>query len=357
MSEAPKPTVDSEPCDICGTIASMVPYLEVSLSRAIPAWVHRCGECSFRQVRPRLQRNQLDALYPSEYFDAGSDMGFGDYARQAQRNERAAYFLARDMRRMGAGGPVLEVGCALGFLIDALRRFAEVEVRGVDVSSFAAYFAREYYHLEVVRGTLEEADYPDSSFGAVIAKDLLEHVTDPRGFLGETARVMRPGALLWLVTPNGEANLRPLEYIAREAERNGADALPVLTQGHLSFFSATQLDRLFRETGLEVVRMRNIGIDRGLRALGYLPRKRRTLLSTPHHPPPAATTAHEAAGEDAPAHFPELARELQRAIEAGRSPLKSSPWYYHQRMWGDRLKSLPARFPLGVDFEYVLRRR
>jgi len=143
MSEQPKPIVDNEPCDICGTSGSMSPYLEVSLSRAIPAWVHRCGECGFRQVRPRLAREQLDALYPSEYFDSRSDMGFGDYAAQAQRNERAAYFLARDMKRLGAGGPVLEVGCALGFLIDPLRRFAEAEVYGVDVSSFAAYFARE----------------------------------------------------------------------------------------------------------------------------------------------------------------------------------------------------------------------
>ena len=356
MSEAVKSRTDTEPCDICGAGGSMTPYLEVSLSKVIPAWVHRCGACGFRQVRPRLRRGQLDALYPSEYFDARSDLGFGDYAAQAQRNERGAYFLARDMRKLGAGGPVLEVGCALGFLIDALRRFAPVEVRGVDVSSFAAYFAREQYGLDVVCGTLEEAAYTDASFGAVIAKDLLEHVTDPRTFLTETARIMRPGAFLWLVTPNGEANLRPLEHIAGEAARAGSDALPVLTQGHLSFFSSAQLERLFNETGFEVVRMRNIGIDRGLRALGYLPRKRRHLLSTPRHAATPATPI-TAATRGLPEHFANLAQELQQAIDAGRSPMKSARWYYHQRNLSDRLKSLPARFPLGVDFEYVLKRR
>jgi 2-polyprenyl-3-methyl-5-hydroxy-6-metoxy-1,4-benzoquinol methylase len=354
MNVVPTPKPDAEPCDICG--AHMRPYLEVSLSRVLPAWVHHCDVCDFRQVRPRLRREQLDLLYPSEYFDARSDIGFGDYAAQAQRNERAAYLLARDMRRLGVTGPVLEVGCALGFLIDALRRFGGVEVRGVDVSSFAAYFARERYGLDVVCGTLEEAAFPDGAFGAVIAKDLLEHVTAPRAFLTEAARVMQPGALLWLVTPNGEANLRPLEAISAEAARAGADALPVLTQGHLSFFSPAQLARLFDQTGFEVVRMRNIGIDRGLRALGYLPRKRRTLLSTPRHRAATATPVGSAT-RGTPEHFAELADELGDAVSAGRSPVKSSRWYYHVRSWQDRLKSLPARFPLGVDFEYVLRRR
>jgi SAM-dependent methyltransferase len=83
--------------------------------------------------------------------------------------------------------------------------------------------------------TLEDAAYPEGAFDLVIQKDLLEHVSHPRRHLLETRRVLRPGGALWLITPNGEANLRPLLTIAQTDGPSGEKTLPLLDQGHLSF--------------------------------------------------------------------------------------------------------------------------
>ena len=86
---------------------------------------------------------------------------------------------------------------------------------------------------------------------------------NPRQHLLDTSRVMRLGAELWLITPNGEANLRPLAALGRATSSTG-DGLPLLDQGHLSFFFQTHLHRLFEDSGLVIEQSRAIGVRRGL---------------------------------------------------------------------------------------------
>jgi SAM-dependent methyltransferase len=43
---------------------------------------------------------------------------------------------------------------------------------------------------------------PDASFDAVVSFETVEHISDDRAFLTEVRRVLRPGGLLLLSTPN-----------------------------------------------------------------------------------------------------------------------------------------------------------
>jgi SAM-dependent methyltransferase len=355
---------DPEPCDVCGATA-LWPHLEVSLVGMLDAWVHACRACGFRQVRPRLTADELRRLYPGDYFDSSNiAVGFSDYARQQQRNERYAYFLARRLKRLGRSGRVLEVGCALGFLLEALRRYSGWEVEGLDVSAFAAAFGRRRYGLDLSAGTIEEAGLPDGRFDLLIQKDLLEHVTHPRRHLLETARVLKPGGRVWLVTPNGDANLRPLEVLARALEGSRPPRLPLLDQGHLQFFRRDHLLRLFAECGFEVESLRSIGVRRGLRALGWLPRKRRWMNSAE-----AGHTRGGVSGAGRPgdsrrpvdtadgAGFEPLYSQVCREIDGRHQGWRSWPAYFHLRELARRLDTLPGSAPFGFDFEIWLVRR
>src|SRR5262249_35747400 len=161
--------------------------------------------------------------------------------------------LARVVRRLGPRPRVLEVGCALGFTLDALRRFAPCDVTGVDVSAFAARFAERAFGLTVRTGTLEEARFPEVSFHLVLQKDLLELVRRRRAPWAETFRFLAPGGLLWLVPPTGEANVRPPARRARQEQAARSGMLAMIDQGHLSYFGRAHLERLFRESGFEVL--------------------------------------------------------------------------------------------------------
>jgi 2-polyprenyl-3-methyl-5-hydroxy-6-metoxy-1,4-benzoquinol methylase len=340
----------SESCDICAA-TQMDPVLEVSLIGRRRVQVHRCRRCGFRQVRPRLSADQIKALYPSDYFDAASPVGYADYAREFQRRQREAYFLNRWLWGLGPAGRLLEVGCALGFLLTGLKR-SGWHVEGVDASAFAAHYASTRYDVNVACATLEEARFPDAAFDVIIQKDLLEHVADPRGHLEETRRLLRPGGWLRLVTPNGEANLRPLLAASRAV---GATP-PVLDQGHLSFFDRRHLRRLFGECGFRCHRMRMVGIARGLRALGHLPGQRRFVRSTAPNGTvagggePAAVTGSGAAG------FEALAARIDQDIARRHRGFKNWPAYFHYHRAMKQMDSLPAWCEIGYDFECLLQR-
>ncbi len=60
--------------------------------------------------------------------------------------------------------------------------------------------------------------YPDAHFDAVVSMDVIEHLVDPLPWLTEALRVLKPGGLLFLTTPNyASRSLRVIEYTALEA--------------------------------------------------------------------------------------------------------------------------------------------
>ena len=162
--------------------------------------------------------------------------------------------------------------------------------------------------------------------------------------------MLRSGGWLRLVTPNGEANLRPLVT----ASGAPAAAPPVLDQGHLSFFSRQHLVRLFDECGFRSRRMRTIGVRRGLTALGRLPGQAKFVRGAAA----AADRPDEGvgAGGDPDERFRRLAERIDRDIARRHSRLKSwTPYYYYHRVM-KQLDALPAWCEVGYDFDCLLQK-
>jgi hypothetical protein len=177
-------------------------------------------------------------------------------------------------------------------------------------------------------------------------------VLRPREHLTETFRVLAPGGLVWLVTPNGETNVRPLARRAREEETAASGMLAMIDQGHLSFFGREHLERLFQETGFEILSMQTIHLKRGLRALGYLPRRRsREKVAAAGHARGTASSAAPAAPHD-----DALLDRLSAALAHARREHRSAPWYYRFRRGMSALGALPAGLDFGLDFECWLRK-
>ena len=60
--------------------------------------------------------------------------------------------------------------------------------------------------------------YPNAHFDAVISMDVVEHLVEPLPWLEDALRVLKPGGLLFLTTPNyASRSLRAIENTALEA--------------------------------------------------------------------------------------------------------------------------------------------
>ena len=100
------------------------------------------------------------------------------------------------------GKRVLDVACGEGYGSAALRRAGASQVIGVDIAPEVCEHARTKYGLEVRLGNAQALPIDDASVDVVVSFETIEHVPDPRKFLEECARVLAPGGILILSTPN-----------------------------------------------------------------------------------------------------------------------------------------------------------
>ena len=106
-----------------------------------------------------------------------------------------------------SGKTVLDLGCAGGFMAEALDDRGAY-VTGLDPAEGAirgAARAHAEAHGRAIRydvGVGEALPYDDGAFDAVVCVDVLEHVRDLDQVIREVTRVLRPGGLFFFDTIN-----------------------------------------------------------------------------------------------------------------------------------------------------------
>lgn len=113
------------------------------------------------------------------------------------------HFAARDV----AGREVLDLACGAGYGSAILSAAGARRVLGVDVALEAVAHARASSGEGPLFLAADGMGLPfaDHRFDRIVAFEILEHVKDPEALLFEAARVLRPGGLLILSTPEREA--------------------------------------------------------------------------------------------------------------------------------------------------------
>ncbi len=103
-------------------------------------------------------------------------------------------------------GRTLEVGCGTGGLLASAARLG-LEIEGVDIALRWLVVARRRLDdrglsVPLVAASAERLPYADASFDCVVADSLLEHLDDPASAVVEWARVLRPGGMVLVWSPN-----------------------------------------------------------------------------------------------------------------------------------------------------------
>ncbi len=111
---------------------------------------------------------------------------------------------------------------------------------GVEASSFAARYAEERTGCYVYPGTLQQAQFDDGMFDVVTLMDVIEHLADPRSLIDEIRRILRPGGVLFMTTPN---------FGSLFVKLYGANAYGIGPDEHASYFQPTTISRLLRQAG------------------------------------------------------------------------------------------------------------
>lgn len=154
--------------------------------------------------------------------------------------------------RLAGGARVLDAGCGIGYGA-AILAGAGTTVTGIDASAEAVATARrECPAGRFVVGDVLRLPFRDGGFDAAVCLEVIEHVPDPALLVAELARVLRPGGVLFLSTPNAR-----MERLHARSIGYGENPY------HISLLGPAQLRRLLRGAGLEPV-LRGQAGDQGL---------------------------------------------------------------------------------------------
>jgi 2-polyprenyl-6-hydroxyphenyl methylase/3-demethylubiquinone-9 3-methyltransferase len=169
---------------------------------------------------------------------------------------------------------VLDLGCGSGWFSQVLWRCG-FEVTGVDRSDSRLQTARSRYpDLRLQQHDIVEE--PDASwigrFDAVVAIDVIDHLTRPRLLIETALATLKPGGLLIVTSPfHGYAKNLALALTGRFDRRWEA----LSDSGRVKFFSRATLGTLMLESGLSQVQVRTVGritpFARALLASGRAP--------------------------------------------------------------------------------------
>ncbi len=253
----------AEHCPACGG-GNLVPWKRATFdgSRLAPEQIKithreygriwdlsRCRDCGHRFADPAPDPDMLASLYGRVQ----------DPRYEAEAPGRARNFL-RLLKRLETFAPdkglLCDIGAATGILMDLARRRGW-DPEGVEASGWASEVARQKYGLAVEAGDFLTMDLPPARYSAVAMVDIIEHLARPLAAASKACRILKPGGILCLVTPDvGSA-------AARLAGRRWWHFRP----GHIGYFTLSSLVVLLHRAGFSILELRRYAWTFSLRYL------------------------------------------------------------------------------------------
>jgi SAM-dependent methyltransferase len=205
----------------------------------------RCTECG-QLVSQCTETQYIRSL---ETFDTSTGTFPG--AESVRRHEKVSARRLRKVLELLGKPPhearLLDVGCSSGAFLLTARKLG-LNTTGVEPSAEAAETARRA-GLNVFTGFLDGARFSDASFDAATLIEVIEHLRDPRSLLVECRRVLKPGGILLVTTPNAAS------WTARLMGSRWDGFSLTAMGGHVSFFNPRSIRMIAERTGFELVRV------------------------------------------------------------------------------------------------------
>jgi 2-polyprenyl-3-methyl-5-hydroxy-6-metoxy-1,4-benzoquinol methylase len=163
----------------------------------------------------------------------------------------------RVLRKRGVTGETfVDVGCGTGSLADWVAGMFPRYV-GVDVVRYPEFADdREFVEVDLETGAIPLAN----GFADVVAAvETIEHLENPRAFMRELVRIVRPGGWVIVTTPNQLSVLNILSLMIRRRHVHFQD---VHYPAHLTALIEVDLRRIAAESGLDEVGVEYSGSGR-----------------------------------------------------------------------------------------------
>ncbi len=264
MDDPDLDTADRDPsCPICAAPARYdFSGRDLMFDLHQPFDYYRCTGCGLIFMHPMPDAKTIAGFYPPTYDiyeDDDKPVKSGIWKRAILRARLGyAHLDGGPLIALGAlgalpettphwvpGGRLLDVGCGNGRFLRSMRVLGW-NVQGVELSADGVRVCRKA-DLPVHHGDVVSAALTAESFDVITVRHVIEHIPEPRPFMRELVRVLKPGGRLIMETPNSQALGRAwlsVNWFANEIPR------------HLYLYHSGNLQRLAADYGLHCESLR-----------------------------------------------------------------------------------------------------
>lgn len=219
-------------CIACGS-RDVTPYRRISGHEII-----RCNGCGLLVTKTGEAARKK---YIAEKYSAGYTEDYK--AALPKLHERFDRHMAL-IGKYGNGGKLLDVGCGTGYFLAYVKdKRPAWKAYGVEPSALLRRNAQKVSGVTVKKGMLDSIPYPDQAFDLVTCYDVLEHSTTLTKNLKELYRVLKPGGLLFIQSPN---------YDSMMADVTGVRWDWWCIPDHVLHFTSSALSQAMQKSGFAV---------------------------------------------------------------------------------------------------------
>ena len=232
--------------------------------------IEKCSLCDLVQVTNIPPIQKIEECYDKGFFETY----YGDLSSN-NRKQRYEYLnfgnkLDQIEKRLGRRGRLLDVGCSFGFFLDAARQRGW-SVAGVELSGYAAAYARDKFGLTVINKPVLDAQCDTKSFDVITMWYVVEHLPNPKDVLGHLRSLLKDDGMLVVSTANVDS------YRARSEGKRWRMWIP---PEHLLYFCPTTIRHLFNSCDLEIIGYETaLPYERYFRRMGLYPLMNRLQIS------------------------------------------------------------------------------
>ncbi len=191
-------------------------------------------------------------------------------------------------------GRVLDVGCGNGFFLRNLQQKLDssaLELQGVDFSNFEIERAKKdprHSGIGFTQANAEKGlDFPEGHFDVVFSGEVIEHLYDPDTFLDQIFRILKPGGMVILTTPNllswfnrilALIGIQPVTYEASVRDsKTGFGILKALKKdslpaGHIRLMSYLAARDLVSQAGFKGLEIRGSAFEQAPKVFRWIDR-------------------------------------------------------------------------------------
>ncbi|MES2786773.1 MAG: methyltransferase domain-containing protein [Pseudomonadota bacterium] len=191
----------------------------------------------------------------------------GNYTRRRLHRERLAWVTSAIKRYGNTSKRSIEYGPGSGiYLPELASNFADVTAADIEPAYLAGIEPLLAAHptLRLQVDDLERSSFQDGSFDFVLCSEVLEHVPRPASALREIARILLPGGIAVVTTPQSRS---AMELCCKIAFLPGIIQFvrwvyrePILPTGHISLRSSRQFREMIRDSGMRVIEQSVFGL-------------------------------------------------------------------------------------------------